>query len=146
VKFADFVAGAVFRAGPRLVTEKEIVEFARRYDPQPFHVDRTAAVASRWGGLIGSGWMTCAIAMELAARSVLEESGSIGSPGVENLQWERPVRPDDRLELCITVLDSRVSTSGTTGIVRWRWELSNQCQVRVLNLIATSLFSLPAPT
>ena len=144
MRFDEFKPGAVFRAGPREVSEQEIVEFARRYDPQPFHVDRAAAQASRWGGLISSGWMTCGVAMELAVRHVLEGSGSIGSPGLETLKWEAPVRPGDRLSLCLTVLDSRMSSSGTLGIVRWRWELTNQDAVRVLDLIATSFFEPPA--
>jgi acyl dehydratase len=140
-KFADFVPGAVFRAGPRPVTEEEIIEFARRYDPQPFHIDKQRAAASRWGGVISSGWMTCSIGMELAVR-VLDGADSIGSPGVEQLQWEKPVRPGDVLSLCITVLESRVSSSGSVGVVRWRWELTNQTGVRVLNLVATSLFDI----
>jgi acyl dehydratase len=143
MRFSDFAAGAVFRAGPREVTEEEIIHFAQRYDPQPFHVDPEEAAGTRWGGLISSGWLTCAIAMELAVRHVLAGSGSIGSPGLEIVQWEKPVRPGDCLRLCITVLESRVSSSGTVGVVRWRWELTNQNDVRVLNLISTSLFDLP---
>ncbi len=141
-KFEQFVPGAVFRAGPREVGEAEIIEFARRYYPQPFHVDRDLARAGRWGGLISSGWMTCSIAMELAVHHVLDGSGSIGSPGVEELKWEKPVRPGDRLSLVVTVLESRLSSSKQTGIVRWRWELFTQADVRVLSLIATSLFEL----
>ncbi|HUY83613.1 MAG TPA: MaoC family dehydratase [Steroidobacteraceae bacterium] len=145
MKFKDFVAGASFRAGPRAVGEQEIVEFARRYDPQPFHVDRQAAAATRWGGLIASGWMTCAIAMELAVGSVLAGSDSIGSPGVEELRWERPVRGGDRLALTVNVLDTRVSSAGSTGIVRWRWEMYNQRGERVLSMLATSLFDAGGP-
>jgi acyl dehydratase len=145
-KFSDFTPGTVFHAGPRIVTEREIIDFARRYDPQPFHIDPERAAATRWGGLIASGWMTCGIAMELAVRRVLEDSDSIGSPGVEELRWEKPVRPDDALSLCITVLDRRTSSSGATGIVRWRWEVTNQTGVRVLTLVATSLFDVPVAT
>lgn len=142
MRFADFIPGASFHAGPREVTEEEIVEFAARYDRQPFHTDRASAAASRWGGLIASGWMTCAISMELATGDLLKGSGSIGSPGIDELQWEKPVRPGDILNLRVTVLESRISSSGTTGIVRWRWELHNQGGIRVLHLIATSLFDL----
>ena len=142
MKFQDFVPNRVFRAGPREVGEEEIVEFARRYDPQPFHVDRAKASAGRWGGLISSGWMTCSIAMELAVHNLLDGSNSIGSPGVEQVQWEKPVRPGDRLTLLVTVLESRVSSSKRTGIVRWRWELYSQADVRVLSLVATSLFEI----
>ena len=143
MKFEELRAGVVFRAGEREVTEEEIIDFARRYDPQPFHIDRARAAASRWGGIISSGWMTCGIAMQLAVVHLLDGSNSIGSPGVEQLQWENPVRPGDRLRLCATVLDSRLSASGKVGVVRWRWELFNQSEARVLNLIATSLFDAP---
>ena len=142
MRFEQFAEGTSLRAGPRPVTAEEIVDFARRYDPQPFHVDPQLAAASRWGGLIASGWMTCGIAMELAVRQILDGSESIGSPGLDELRWENPVRPGDRLVLTLTVLESRVSASGRTGIVRWRWELHNQNNERVLNLVATSLFDV----
>ena len=132
----------MLRAGPRIVTEDEIVEFSRRYDPQPFHIDRDRAAASRWRGLIASGWLTCSIAMDLAVRHFLEGSESIGSPGVDELKWENPVRPGDRLTLSITVLESRLSSSGRTGVVRWRWELHNQAEERVLSVLATNLFAV----
>ncbi|MBS0393926.1 MAG: MaoC family dehydratase [Proteobacteria bacterium] len=142
MRFVQLIPGAVITAGPREVTEPEIVEFARRYDPQPFHVDRERAAASRWGGLIGSGWLTCGIAMDLAVRHILDGSESIGSPGLDELRWENPVRPGDSLTLTVTVLDSKVSASGRTGVVRWRWELHNQRAERTLCLIATSLFDV----
>ncbi|HVC02682.1 MAG TPA: MaoC family dehydratase [Steroidobacteraceae bacterium] len=144
MRFRDFVAGAHFQSAHRDVGKDEIIAFARRYDPQPFHVDPAAAAASRWGGLIASGWLTCAVAMELAVTSVLTGSESIGSPGVDELRWQRPVRPGDRLRLSLTVLDSRVASSGETGIVRWHWELHNQRDERVLELTAVSFFDLAA--
>ena len=142
MRFEQFIPGTVFRAGPRAVTDVEIVEFARRYDPQPFHADGERAAASRWRGLIASGWMTCAIAMDLAVRHVLDGSESIGSPGVDELRWDNPVRPGDSLTLTITVLDSKVSGSGRTGVVRWRWDVHNQDGKPVLGLVATSLFDI----
>jgi len=145
MKFRDFVAGARFQAGPREIGKAEIIEFARRYDPQPFHVDPERAAASRWGGLIASGWLTCAIAMQLAVEGILAGSESIGSPGIDELRWEKPVRPGDRLVLSATVLESRVSSSGNTGIVRWRWELHNQKDERVLSLLASSFFEVSRP-
>lgn len=145
MQFADFKAGSVLHAGPRHVDEQEIIEFARRYDPQPFHVDRELAARTRWRGLIASGWMTCGIAMELAVRHVLDGSDSIGSPGLDEIRWENPVRPGDALSLTLTVLESRMSSSGTTGVLRWRWELHNQAGARVLSLLATSLFDVVAP-
>ena len=145
MKFAELVPGAALHAGPRDVTEAEIIEFARRYDPQPFHVDRKWAAASRWGGLIASGWMTCSVAMEMAVELVLAGSESIASPGVEAIRWEHPVRPGDRLRLRVTVLSTRVGSSGELGILRWQWELHNQHEIRVLSLIATSFFELGPP-
>jgi acyl dehydratase len=142
MRFADLTAGRTFSAGPREVTAEEIVEFASKYDPQPFHVDPEAAGRSRWGGLIASGWMTCEIAMELVARSILAGSESIGSPGVEAIEWLKPVRPGDRLDLLVTVLQARRSSSGTTGIGRWRWELHNQEGDVAFRLIGTSFFAV----
>ncbi len=128
--------------GRRAVTEAEIIEFASRYDPQWFHLDPARAQNSRWKGLISSGWMTCSIAMDLAVKSVLGDSESIGSPGIEQLKWPNPVRPGDELELRIEVMETRLSRSGSVGIVKWRWVLTTQVAVPVLDLIATSLFQV----
>ena len=142
MKFADFKHGMRIECGSHLVTEEEILSFAQKYDPQWFHVDVPRAQTGRWNGLIASGWMTCCIAMELVVRRVLEGSESFGSPGVEELRWENPVRPGDTLRVSVTVLESRVSSSGRNGIVRWRWEVHTQRSQRVLTLIATSLFDI----
>jgi len=142
MRFAELAPGRTIQVGSRVVTAEEIVAFATRYDPQPFHLDPAAAAASRWGGLIASGWMTCGIAMELVAREILAGSESIGSPGVERIEWPAPVRPGDRLALKVTVLESRISSSGRVGIVRWQWELFNQVEVLVLRLVGTSFFEV----
>ncbi len=142
MRFEEIKAGMVIHAGRHRVTEEEIIEFARRYDPQWFHTDPARARNSRWKGLISSGWMTCAIAMKLAVASVLAESESIGSPGVEQLKWLNPVRPGDELELRMDVMEVRVSRSGAVGIVKWGWHLQTGTGVPVLELIATSLFEL----
>jgi len=134
----------IIQGGRRTVTEAEIIEFAERYDPQWFHLDPVRAQQSRWKGLISSGWMTCSIAMGLAVKSVLGDSQSIGSPGIEQLKWPNPVRPGDELELRIEVIETRVSRSGSVGIVKWRWVLTTQAGVQVLDLIATSLFQIRA--
>ena len=144
MKFIDITPGRVIELGPRAVTEAEIIEFARRYDPQYFHVDPARAAASRWRGLIASGWMTASIAMELVVPGILEGSGSIGSPGVDKLEWLHPVRPGDELRLKVTVLDAHVSKSGSTGVVRWEWQLDNQKDIAVLRMVATSLFDMGA--
>jgi acyl dehydratase len=142
MKFAEFKPEMQIECGSHVVTEDEILSFAKRYDPQWFHLDAAQAQAGRWNGLIGSGWMTCCIAMDLVVRKVLEGSESFGSPGVEELRWENPVRPGDTLQVTVTVLESRVSSSGRNGIVRWRWDVHTQRSQRVLTLIATSLFDI----
>jgi acyl dehydratase len=83
--------------------------------------------------------------MELAARAWLAGSRSMGSPGIVDLRWEHPVRPGDRLSLTATVLESRRSSSGRIGILRWRWELHNAAAERVLSLVATSFFDITVP-
>jgi acyl dehydratase len=142
MQFAQIAAGMVIDGGRRKVTEAEIIEFAKRYDPQWFHTDPARAARSRWKGLICSGWMTCSVAMELAVKSVLADSESIGSPGIEQIKWLNPVRPDDELALRIEVLETRTSRSGAMGIVKWRWLLTTQAGALVLDLVATSLFEI----
>ena len=143
--FAELKAGMVFTAGSHTVTEREIIDFATRYDPQWFHVDPARAEAGRWGGLIGSGWMTCAIAMRLAVAAVLADSDSIGSPGIESINWRNPLRPGDQVTLHVEILTSHVSRSGSMGVLRWRWRLITQHGSEVLDLTSTSLFELSAP-
>ena len=142
MKFAQIKPGMVLTAGPRSLSEQEIIEFASRYDPQWFHTDPERAAASRWQGLIASGWHTCSIAMQLLVEHVLADSESIGSPGLEQVKWPNPLRPGDEVELNVEVLQTRVSNSGKMGIVRWRWLLSTRAGVQVLDLIGTSLFEL----
>ena len=146
MKFAELRPGMVLTAGRRTITEPEIIEFATRYDPQWFHTDPARAAGSRWQGLIASGWQTCSIAMQLLVQNVLADSESIGSPGLEQVKWPNPLRPGDEVELRVEVLQTRVSSSGRMGIVRWRWVLTTLAGVQVLDLTGTSLFELaPVP-
>ena len=142
MKFVEFKPGMVLTVGRRRVSEEEILEFARRYDPQWFHTDPERAAASRWQGLISSGWLTCSIAMQLLVTHLLADSESIGSPGLEQVKWPNPLRPGDEVELKVEVLQSRVSSSGKIGIVRWRWLLTTLAGAQVLDVIGTSLFEL----
>ncbi len=109
--FEDYVVGEVAEFGDYLVTEPEIVEFARRYDPQSFHIDPQAAAQSNFGGLIASGWMTGAVAMRMIVDHFISEVAGMGSPGVDELRWPRPVRPGDRLRVRARILESRRSRS-----------------------------------
>jgi len=147
MKFADFHAGQVIEAGPYVLTETELLQFARAYDPQWFHTDAEAAAGSSFGGLIASGWHTCSIAMRLVVDGALRGSESFGSPGLEYLKWLAPVRPGDALTVHAEVLDTRRSErNATLGVLRWRWQLVNEAGAAVLDLVATSLFDLAQAT
>jgi acyl dehydratase len=147
MKFADLAPGRSITLGPETITESQIVEFARTYDPQWFHVDPERAARSAWRGLIASGWHTCAVAMRMVVDHVLVGSESVGSPGLSYLKWENPVRPGDKLYVTIDVKERRVARSRPTlGIVRWRWQVCNQLAAVVLDLEATSLFEISAET
>lgn len=145
MKFSEFFAGQTLEFGEYVVMQEEVIEFAVKYDPQPFHIDKAAAERSRWGGLIASGFQTCGIAMALMTRHVLLGSESMGSPGLEYVKWPNPVRPADRLRMSVQVHEVRRSRSGRVGIVRWQWLLLNQHDALVLDLSATSLFTLESP-
>lgn len=144
MKFNEFVAGQVITGGPYVLTEQEILVFARLYDPQWFHTDPEAAAAGPHKGLIASGWQSCGIAMRLAAKAALEDSESFASPGLGPIRFPLPVRPDDELRLKATVIETRRSASKPNlGILRWRWQLFNQKGEEVLDIVeVTSLFNL----
>lgn len=130
---------------PVVLSQQEMLDYARLYDPQWFHTDPAKAKEGRWGGLIGSGWQTCSLAMRMVVQKILHDSESFGSPGVERIRWMLPVRPGDALRLEVTVDSVRVSSSREDlGIVRWTWRMYNQRDEQVLELEATSLFDLAA--
>jgi acyl dehydratase len=127
VWFDDFAAGMVREFGRYEVTRDEIVEFASKYDPQPFHTDEEAAKRSFFGGLIASGWLTCAIAMRMVCDDFVLKAASLGSPGVDQIRWKQPVRPGDVLSMRLTILETRASQSKPDrGLIRTRWEVMNQ--------------------
>ena len=104
-----------------------MVAFARAYDPQPYHTDAEAARDTPFAGLIASGWHTAAIGMRLMCDGYLLETSCIGSPGLEELRWLKPVRPGDALWLRSTVLEQTPSQKvATRGTVKFRWEILNQ--------------------
>lgn len=143
MKFVDFFAGQVIEAGPHTVTEEELVGFARQWDPQWFHTDAQAAAEGVFGGLIASGWHTCAIAMRLVVQAALEGSESFASPGLQYVRWPHPVRPGDMLRLRAEVVEVlQDAARPRLRTVRWRWQLFNQQGVEVLDVGVTSLFRL----
>jgi len=144
--FEDYPVGEVAEFGDHLVTEAEIVEFATRYDPQPFHIDREAAAGSIYGGLIASGWMTAACAMRMLADHYLSPLSSLGSPGIDELRWLRPVRPGDRLRMRVTVLESQRSRSKPDrGIVRFLQEVLDPEGRPVMTLRGLGLYRARDP-
>jgi acyl dehydratase len=140
--FEDYPPGAVFTSREIAVSESEILDFARRFDPQPMHTDPAAARESRFGGLVASGWHTAAMAMTLIVESFLSIRTSLASPGIDELRWVRPVRPGDRLHVRVSVLEARRSRSNPMqGVVRTFVEVLNQngeavMTMRPINFIA----------
>jgi len=118
--FEDYVVGSVYEFGSITVTEEELIDFARKYDPQPFHVDPEAAKNSHFGGLISSGWLTASLMMRLLVDNYVSSVASLGSPGVKELKWIKPVRPGDELSIRVTIDEARRSRSkpdrGMVGI------------------------------
>lgn len=142
----DLAAGSVRELGTVSPTAEEIKAFARQFDPQPFHVDEEAAKDSIFGGLCASGWHTCALAMRLTVQNFLLEAASLGSPGLENLKWLNPVFPGDQLTLRHEILESRPMRSRPdVGIVRSRWELTNQHGKPVLQMEGYGMFRRREP-
>lgn len=139
--FEDFVEGQTVELGAFSLSEEEIIDFASKYDPQPMHVDPEAARQSIYGGLIASGWHTAASYMRLVVDNVLAGTDSIGSPGVDQLRWLKPVRPGDWLTARFHILETRTSNSRPErGIVRSRGELLNQAGDVVMTCEAVNFF------
>ena len=129
----DFQSGRVFEHGPRRLPRDEMIAFAAEFDPQPMHLDEAAARDTMLGGIAASGWYLCCILMQMCAESFVLNSSSMGAPGVDEVKWLRPVRPEELLHLRATVLDTRVSKSRPDmGFVRFQFELSNSAKETVL--------------
>ncbi|MGE0725116.1 MAG: MaoC family dehydratase [Alphaproteobacteria bacterium] len=139
--FEDFTLGEVVELGSRSVSREEIIDFARQFDPQYFHVDEERAKESIYGGLIASGWHTAALTMRLAADGLILDSASMGSPGVDELRWLKPVRPGDTLSARFTVTEIRPSGSKPDrGIVKSFVEVANQDGETVLTWKAMGMY------
>lgn len=141
IAFEDFAKGQVIESAPRLVTRDEIVAFAREFDAQPFHTDEEAAKRTFVGRLIASGWHTAAIGMRLLQESVFRGGSSMGSPGITELRWLKPVLPGDSLHLRVTVEDCRRSSSKPDrGFVRFDMHVLNQDGESVMSQAFTVIF------
>ena len=141
IHWEDFTVGSVAEFGPRRVTREEIIAFAAEFDPQPMHMDEEAARATMLGGLAASGWHTCAVGMRMIVDGFMGNSVSIGSPGIDEVRWFKPVRPDDELTLRRTVLEARpLKSRPEWGLVKFRFELLNQNGERVMLQENVNLF------
>jgi acyl dehydratase len=137
----DFKVGDQAELGRHTFTEPEILAFGRQFDPQPFHVDPEEAKNSAFGGLIASGWHTCAVGMRLMCEAYINRTVSLGSPGIDAIRWLRPVRVGDTLTYRRIVIEARASnTRKGVGLVKHRFEATNQSGELVLTMEGWGFF------
>jgi acyl dehydratase len=134
--FDDFSVGDRFVTGGITLTESDIIDFALRYDPQPFHLDANAASESAFGGLIASGYQSLALCFRLFIQTGILTEASMGSPGIDELRWLSPVRPGDTLHTVVDVKEVIPSKSKPDrGIVRFRYAAINQHDEEALSFV-----------
>ncbi|NUC71490.1 MaoC family dehydratase [Haloterrigena sp. SYSU A558-1] len=144
--YEDIEVGETQEFGEYTVTKEEILEFAERYDPQPFHTDEEAAAESAFGELVASGWHTASICMRLLVDGSIRDQASMGARGVDELRWNRPVRPGDTLSVRTEVVDKRVSESDPErGYVDSRLEGINQHDEVVISWIGLGMVERRTP-
>ena len=142
----DLPVGTTLDIGSITVDRDEVIEFASKYDPQPFHLDEDAAAKSMFGKLSASGWHTCAMAMGVMVRGFLHESSSLGSPGLEQIKWLKPVFPGDTLTLTQTITESRpMASRPDVGLTRTLWKMFNQHGEQVLLMDGYGMFRRRVP-
>ena len=142
----DFHPGETIELGSRSVDRDEIIEFARKYDPQPFHVDEEAGRRSIYGGLIASGWLTVAVMMRLLWDTLLKDAVSLGSPGADEIRWLKPVRPGDTLRARFTIVEAVPSRSKPDrGVVKTLTEMLNQHGEIVMTMRGLGMFGRRPP-
>ncbi len=141
IYFEDLEVGAETDFGSYEVTREEVLEFARKYDPQPFHLSDEAAAKTHFGRMSASGWHTCAMTMAVIARKVVgEEQAGLGSPGIDELRWLKPVYPGDTLHVRGRILDKTPSRSKPhIGSFRTETIVTNQHEVPVMRFTSIVL-------
>lgn len=143
--FEDFAVGQVIGLGSYAVTAAEIRDFASEFDPQPFHLDEAAGKASILGGLAASGWQVCSLLMRMIAVSWLNKSASMGSNGVSEVKWLKPVLAGETLSGRVTILAKRVSSKRPEmGIFECLFELFNQEGVKKTEMTAVVFMRVKA--
>ena len=140
--FDDFEPGQVFHSKGVTLSESQILDFAMLYDPQPFHLDTEAAAEGPFGGLIASGFQTLAVAFRIFYQANVINACSMGSPGLDELRWLRPVRPGDTLKVTATVREKRPSKSKPDrGTVLMDYDVTNQHRESVMTFTAIHIFA-----
>jgi acyl dehydratase len=138
--FEDFRPGHFATLGPRRVTREEIVSFAAEFDPQPMHLDEDAGRRSMAGGLSGSGWHMCALAMRMQVDGIIGRTDSLGGLGVDEVKWLAPLRPGDEITLQVHIDAARPSKSRPdAGIVKIRSEMFNASGTRLMTIVNIGL-------
>jgi len=147
IYFEDLEVGAETDFGSYAVTREEVLEFARKYDPQPFHVSDEEAEKTHFGRLAASGWHTAAMTMAVIARKVVgEKQAGLGSPGIDELRWLKPVHPGDTLHVRGVILDKRESVSKPEiGSFRTKTTVTNQDGVPVMTFVSIVLIRRRPP-
>lgn len=145
--YEDLVVGSTQRFGAYRVTREEVVEFAAKYDPQPFHLSDEAAAKTHFGRLSASGWHSCAMVMAMLVENLKENrQAGLGSPGIDQLRWLRPVYPGDTLRCETEVLEKRRSASRPEmGIFKNRMRVFNQDDVEVMTFVSNGLIATRDP-
>jgi acyl dehydratase len=142
----DFPVGGVREFGAMPVTRDAVLAFAAQFDPQPFHLDDTAAEASLFGRLSASGWHTCAMAMRMMCDNYLLDAASLGSPGMDSVRWLKPVHPGDTLSVRLTTIDARpMASRPAVGLLQSKWEVLNQHGEVVLAMQGWGMFGRREP-
>ena len=140
--FEDFYQGSSFETKKKTITKKDIISFAKKWDYQSFHIDEKLAKQSHYGGLIASGWQTIAIAHSLILDTQKTSRSSMGSPGLDKVNWFKPVRPNDTIHCTVTVKSSRKSNSKPFGITTILVEVFNQKKELVADMTAVWFLKL----
>ena len=145
--FEDYVPGVTVDCGSFTMSEADIIAFAEKYDPQPFHVDPVGAKDGPFGGLIASGWHTTSMMMRQLVDHWVSPESSLGAAGVDEIRWPKPVRPGDTLSIRATVLEARRSASKPDrGIVKTLAELTDSSGDLVMKLTAINFILLRDPS
>ncbi len=140
VWYESFKVGDTVRSPGKTLSEAEIIDWAFKYDPQPFHIDKTAAEESIYGGIIASGWQIAAVAFRMLMHTNIFGNASLGSPGLDELRWRQPVRPGDTISTVVRVTETRVSKSKPDrGLVTLSYEIVNQNDEVVASFKAVQL-------